>query len=295
MAVVIRRIFFPLKVKLCLLWAIFVVTAVMVLPAHARQTDASTPTVVSLDECADQYVMGLMPRTQVLALSNHAQLPDSNFRDRARGLPRVRPTLEAILSLHPQAVIRTWGGDAKLLQALQRYGIKIIGINDVSSYAQARDELFRVGHELNQDASAGIEAHRFDSALRAIVPFGHNRTVLYYTTFGYSAGPDTMVGDMLQRLGFRLETQDKGYTPLPPEVLLSLQPDVFALGFYDDPYGMRRVPGRHPLVRDYIAHHRNFTLPQTLLSCSGWFTAYDLQALSDNEAKFEAAQKGGMN
>ncbi len=98
-----------------------------------------------------------MPRAQVLALSNHANLPDSNFRDRAKGLPRVRPSLEAVLALHPDMVIRTWGGDAKLIQALQRYGIRVIGINDVNNYAQARDELFRVGHELGQDASARIE------------------------------------------------------------------------------------------------------------------------------------------
>lgn len=239
--------------------------------------------------------MGLMPRDHVLALSNHATLPDSNFRDRAKGLPRVRPTLEALLSLHPDAVVRTWGGDAKLVQALQRYGIKVIAINDINSYAEARDELYRVAHDLNQDAGADIEAHRFDEALRTVVPFGRGRTVLYYTTFGYGAGPDTMVGDMLQKLGFRLETQDKGYSPLPPEVLLSLQPDAFALGFYDDRYGMNHVPGRQPLVRDYIARHRNFVLPQSLLSCSGWFTAYDLQALSQREAAVDAARQHGAH
>ncbi|MEI9904942.1 MAG: hypothetical protein WDN06_13975 [Asticcacaulis sp.] len=127
------------------------------LSLSARAGDSAAPTIVSLDECADQYVLGLMPRAQVLALSNHANLPDSNFRDRAKGLPRVRPSLEAVLALHPDMVIRTWGGDAKLIQALQRYGIRVIGINDVNNYAQARDELFRVGHELGQDASARIE------------------------------------------------------------------------------------------------------------------------------------------
>ncbi len=243
---------------------------------------------MSLDECADQYVIGLVPRAQIGALSDHARLPDSSFRDRAAGLPRVRPSLEALLSLHPDIVVRDWGGDARLIQALEREGINVIKLNDVNSYAQARDELFRVGHELGQDAAAQIEAHRLDEALRDIVPFGHNRTVLYYTTGGYSAGPDTMAGDMLQRLGFRMESQDRGFYPVSPEVLLSLQPDVMALAFYDDAYGSRYAPGRHPLVRQFIAGRPHFTLPQQVLACSGWFTAFDLQTLSQDQAKLEA-------
>ncbi len=251
------------------------------------------PRIVSLDECADQYALGLMPREDILALSNHARLPDSSFRDRAQGLRRVRPALETLLSLHPDAVIRSWGGDAKLIQALQRHGIKVIQLNDVSNYAQARDELLRVGGVLDEDAVARIEAHRFDEALKAISPFGKGRTVLYYTPSGYTAGPDTMPGDMLQKLGFRLETQDKGFPYISPELLLSLQPDVFALGFYDDAYGMQHTPGRHPLVRAYIEQKPHFTLSKQMLSCSGWFTAYDLLALSQTEAQAEVEKGAG--
>ncbi len=289
--VVFCRHSLPQRAKLCRLLAIFaIVVAVWPAASALAQTGPQPPTVVSLDECADQYVAGLVPRAQILALSDHARLPDSNFRDRADGLPRVRASLEALLSLHPDIVVRSWGGDARLIQALQRQGIKVIGLNDVSNYAQAKDELFRVGHELGEDAGARIEAHRLDEALRDVVQFGRNRTVLYYTTGGYSAGPDTMVGDMLQRLGFRLESQDRGYNALPPEVLLSLQPDVMALAFYDDAFGGRYAPGRHPLVRAFIAARPHFILPQHMLACPGWFTAFDLEALSQDQARLEAAK-----
>ncbi len=245
-------------------------------PARAE----TPPRVVSLDGCADQYVLGLVPRSEVVALSDRATLEDSYFRDRVVGIPRVKPKLETILALQPDVVVRTWGGDARLLQRLAHYGVKIVNINDVHSYDQARNELFRVGDALDQAASAGIEAHRFDKAMADIQTIGAGRTVLYYTPGGYSAGPDTMVGDMLKHLGFRLETQDKGFFYLSPEVLLSLKPDVFALGFYDDRYAMRRVPGRHPLVRAAIAARPSLVIPARALSCAGWFTAYDLENLS---------------
>ncbi|MGA9658094.1 MAG: ABC transporter substrate-binding protein [Asticcacaulis sp.] len=257
------------------------------LPASSRPLK-----VVSLDMCADQYVLGLMPRDQILALSAQSWGADSYFSDRAKYVRRIRPRLETILALRPDAVVRTWGGDINLIKALERHHIKVLNINDISNYDQARDELLRVGQTLNEEASAQMEAHHFDQALADIVPVGDGRTALYYTPSGYSAGPDTMTGDMLRRLGFKLETQSQGYFFLSPEVLLSMHPDTFALGFYDDRYAMRRVPGRNPLIRAHIAAKPYLVLPRESLGCTGWFTAYDLVEISKlplSQGKLKAA------
>lgn len=243
------------------------------------------PRIVSLDECADQYVLGLAPRADIVAVSDHAALYDSYFRDRAQGLLHVRPSLEAVLALHPTVVVRTWQGDARLLSALQRFGVKIININDVNTFSAARDELLRVGHELDEDASARIEIHHFDQAYDDVRDIGHGRSVLYYTPSGYSVGSDTLTGDMVRRLGFHMATQDKGPFYVSPEVVLGMKPDVFALAFYDDPFAMRRVPGRNPLVRAKIAATPHFTIPARAMLCSAWFSIYDLRDLSLKEVR----------
>ncbi len=244
------------------------------------QGRAPAPKVVSLDNCADQYVLGLVPRDDILALSPRARLSDSAFRDRAEGVRRIQTRLESILALQPDIVVRTWGGDFKLIQALQAHHVQIVNIGDVKNYDEARTELLHVGGLLKQPAAAEIEAHRLTVALSETRDVGKGRRVLYYTPGGYTAGPDTMVGTMLTRLGFRLETQNKGEYFLSPEVLLSLKPDVFALAFYDDAYAMRRTPGRNPLVRHVIAQTPHFALPDDTIACAGWFTAYRLQTLS---------------
>ena len=240
----------------------------------------AAPRIVSLDECADQYVLGLVPRQQIAAVSNKAALPDSYYRDRVKGLTQVRPNAESVLALKPDMVVRTWGGDARLLQMLARNGIQVVTINDVSTFDQARTELHRAGDAMGVDAAAQAEAERFQAALDDVRPIGLDRTVLYYTPGGYSAGPNTMIGEILRKLAFRLESQDKGFFPLPPEVILSLHPDVFALGFFDDVYQMRRTPGRNPVVRRLIAATPHFTLPRRALACTGWYSAYDLRTLS---------------
>lgn len=269
-------------VILCLCAIAAVIWAGRLPPRIVPEAGTQPLKVISLDGCADQYVLALVPRSQILGLSDRARLPDSYFRERAATVRRIQPRLETILALKPDVVVRTWGGDLNLIKALEKHHVRIVNINDITSYDQAKPELFRVAAELGQDAGAGIEARRFDQAMAAIRPVGLGRTALYYTPGGYSAGPDTMVGDMLQRLGFKLETQNKGFFYLSPEVLLSMKPDIFALAFYDDHYAMRRVPGRNPLVRAKIAASPNFTLPRQSVSCSGWYTAYDLSELSQS-------------
>jgi iron complex transport system substrate-binding protein len=243
------------------------------------------PRVVSLDGCADQYVLGLVPASDILAVSDRARLDDSFYRDRAAGIRRIKPSIEAVLALQPDIVVRTWGGDLKLIKKLEQNHIKILNINDISSYGDAEIELRRVGRELGRGEEAQAEAQRFNDALIDIRPMGLGRSVLYYTPGGFSAGPDTMVGDMLKRLDFRLESQDKGYFYLSPEVLLSLDPDVFALSFYDDRYAMRRVPGRNPEVAKLIEARPHFAFPARAIACPGWFTVYDLDALSKRALK----------
>ena len=254
--------------------AAFMATGVLTAPAVAA------PRVVSLDQCADEYVLGLMPSDRIAAVSDRAAVPESYYADRARGFPRVRPTIETLLALHPDAVVRTWAGDAKLVAALKAHGINVITVNDVNTYPAARDELLRVGQLLGQDAQAAAEARAMMASLAGITPIGKGKSVLYYTPSGYSAGPDTFVGEMLRTLGYRLETADRGFPYLSPEVLLTARPDVFALGFYDDPFQSRRAPGRSELIRSRINERPHITLPVRMLACSGWYTAYDLEALS---------------
>jgi len=248
----------------------------MALSSHA----IAAPRVVSLDMCADQYVLGLVPRDNIAGISMRAQLPESFYRDRAKGLRRVPAKSEAVLALAPDVVVRTWGGDRKLLDRLAKSRIKVITINDLQNLDQAEDELLRVGAELGLSPAAQDEVQRFHAAMNAVRPIGLGRSVLYYTPGGYTAGPDTFTGDLLTRLSFRMESQTRGFYFLSPEVLLSMKPEVFALGFYEDAYAMRRVPGRHPLVRNAIEATPHFTVPATAVACGAWHAAYDLQALS---------------
>ena len=78
----------------------------------------------SLDQCADQYVLALAPRGDIVGLSTRARNADSYLRAEAAGLPQRRATREAILAARPTVVVRYWGGDARLLADLRRRGVQ---------------------------------------------------------------------------------------------------------------------------------------------------------------------------
>ena len=72
--------------------------------------------IVSLDYCADQFVLALADREQIAALSRGARRDDSYFRARAAGIRQTRGALEEVLALDPQGVVLSNGpGDPEPL------------------------------------------------------------------------------------------------------------------------------------------------------------------------------------
>jgi len=86
----------------------------------------AAPRVMSLDQCADQYVMALSPRDAIVGVSMRAGDPDSYLHAQAAGLPRRRASAESVLAARPNVVVRYWGGDALLSRTLARRGVTVV-------------------------------------------------------------------------------------------------------------------------------------------------------------------------
>ena len=76
--------------------------------------------IVSLDYCADQFVLGLADRERILALSPDAGKDFSYLRAEASGLPTVRPRSEDVLALRPDLVVRNYGGGPRAAAFFER-------------------------------------------------------------------------------------------------------------------------------------------------------------------------------
>jgi iron complex transport system substrate-binding protein len=251
--------------------------------AGVAPTRAHAQRVMSLDSCADQYVLALAPRETIVGLSPRAAAPDSFLRASAAGLPRRRATIESVLGARPEVVVRQWGGDARLTAAMTRRGIRTIGLDDVSDFDGVRANVRKVALALNRQAAGEALLADMDGGLARAAGAGRGRRALYLTPGGYTAGPSTMIDAMLRAAGFANASTQPYFSPAPLEQLVLAPPKAVVLGFFDltragaDRWG----PGRHAALRKATQGRVIASLPGAMLGCSAWFAADGALALAE--------------
>ena len=254
-----------------------VVALVLLWPAAA---EARPLRVLSLDQCADQYVLALAPEA-TLALSSRADDADSWMRQTARGRPRVRPTLEAAIGFQPDVVVRYWGGEPRLLTALEKRGTRVLTIADATDMDGVRENLKSVSRGLDQGARGQALIAHMDRRLAQAAGAGRGREAVYVTPGGYTSGSGSLIDSILKAAGFRNGVTGPGYQPLGIEKIALTPPALFVRGFFHQWRSDWRGPGRHPVVQRATQGRTVADLPASTLSCPAWFAADAAALLAD--------------
>lgn len=252
--------------------------------AHDKPIDKpiDKPRAVSLDYCADQFILSLADRDQIMALTTDAIVNHSFFRDRARGLPLYSAVLEDVLHKKPDVVIRTWGG-FKMLPVLKRAGIPVA----TAGYATNDETLYQnirlVGAALRQPKRAEklILDHQSRKSLvrnRAAQRARMNPIrVLYITPSGLTAGEDTFIDNIFILAGLTSLSQEiglKGWQSIPLEHLIQNPPDLIIGSFFDqEQYQISNWSlARHNLITHMLTTIPTIIVPGRYLSCNGIFS-----------------------
>lgn len=246
---------------------------------------AAPQRVVSLDYCADQFLLALADRDQIVALSRGSQRDDSYYRDRARGLRQTRGTLEEVLALRPDLVIRSWGGPWDAEQVYGRFSVPVLQVGDAPTFAAARADLLDAANTLGHADRGQRLARDLDARLarlRASAP-PTPPPVLYLSAGGAVAGSTSMMNAVIEAAGGRNAYVGEQWTVLPLERMVELPPATIALGFFDharsnvNPW----LPGRHPTVRRALARSKTVTLPLAAISCEAWYAIDAAETLAE--------------
>ncbi len=256
------------------------VTAALVLGLASAA--AAGPRVVSLDQCADQFVLALAPRGDIAALSYRARQPDSYLRASASGLPLRRADLESVLAVRPAVVVREWGGDAQMAGRLASLGVTVVGIDDAADFAGVRANIRRVAAALGRGPQGETLIAGMDTKLAAAGGAGRGRRLLYLTSGGFTAGRGTLVAAMIQAAGYANAASAPGFEPVSLERLALEPPDAVALGFFD-PASVRTQHwslASSPVLNRTLKGRVAASLPADILGCPAWFAADGAQSLA---------------
>lgn len=237
--------------------------------------------VVSLDYCADQYVLRLVPRARILAVSPDAAADFSYMRAAAKGVRQVRPTAEDVLLLKPDLVVRSYGGGANAGALFARAGVPVLQLGYADDLPGVRRVLTGTADALGAHARGQAMARAFDARLAALKRGGGQRSALYVTPGGVTAGPGTMIDAMFRAAGLTNFQTAPGWGTIPLERLAYATPDVVATAFQDtrwrrpDPWSA----AGHPLVRR-LAGRPTATLSGASTACGGWFVLDAVEAMA---------------
>jgi len=238
--------------------------------------------VFSLDQCADQYVLALSPRSAIVGLSPRADDADSLLAAQARGLPLRRADLETALSTRPQLVVRTYGGDRRLVRGLARRGVRVLTLDDAQDFDGVRRNLRDVGAAVGAQAAAAQLIADMDARLARSAGAWKGRSAIYLTPAAFSAGPGTLPHAILRAAGLVNAERRPGFVEVPLERLVLDPPQAVVGAFFDTELasGGNWSPGRHALMRRVVREHAVASLPGALIACPTWGAAQAVELLA---------------
>lgn len=255
----------------------FALAAFLMLLPMTAAADGERLHVVSLDYCADQFVMALADRSQILAVSADADKPFSYLSKKAEGLRQVRAITEDVVALQPDVVVRSWGGDARAMRVFARMGIKTVQIGYASDIAGAAAVTRQVADAL------GVPER--GAALVGQMPEAGTQTgkrALYVTPGGLTAGTGTMVDSLISAAGLTNFAEGNGWLALPLEALVGQTPDIALTAFFD--FGTDTTDhwsvAKHPVVKRLLAQAETYELNENRLTCPAWFVADEAHDLA---------------
>ncbi|MDZ4369849.1 MAG: ABC transporter substrate-binding protein [Phenylobacterium sp.] len=242
----------------------------------------AAPRVLSLDQCADQFVMALSPRDAIVGVSTRADDADSHLRRLAPGLPKRRVDLEGALAARPQVVVRYWGGEPRLIAALESRGVRVVTVAETADFAGIRANIRTVAAALEQPARGEALIRDMDARLAAGAGAWRGARALYLTPGGVSAGPDTLVDAILRGAGLENVERRPGFHAVSLEALALSPPKAVVLGFFDtvqlsgDSWGM----GGHRILQKVARENTVAKVPGSMLGCPNWAAAEAVSLLA---------------
>jgi len=258
-------------------WAAQTFAALVLGVAVADPAAALEPRVVSLDYCADQYVLGLADPDHVLAVSDHADDRHSYLRAQARGVPQIHDDAEDVLALHPDLIVRGYDAGGRAAAYFERLGLKTHELGFASDFDDVEAMIRRTAAALGRVETGEVRISHMRTQL-ARAADGPRLKALYMTPSGLTTGSGTLMDAFMRAAGFDnviAEEGGSGWVSLPLEQLHQQHPDVILAAFFDG----ETAPidswsaSRHSVFRRMMETTPVIYLDAAALSCGAWFMA----------------------
>jgi len=255
----------------------FLLALALALPARAAPPRPRH--IVSLNLCADQFLVRLADPAQIAGLTRLSHLPNmSPIAAEAARFPTMSASAEALLAAQPDLVLTGWPGQA---DAAGRAGLKarILVVPPANSYADIVGQVRLIASAVGHPERGEALIRRMDAELATIPKAGRGRIAADYQRRGYLSGAGTLMDDMMTRVGLRNLATELGLPPLsnlPLEQFVARRPAFLITGT-----GKARDLGSAMLEHPAIAGIPRLRLPGYFADCGTPSYPKAIRLLSD--------------
>ena len=198
-------------------------------PAPPAKAPAVPQRIVSINLCADQLVLALADRKQIVGLTKNATDDEmSGEAANARGLPLLSNSAEQILAIEPDLIVGMPASRSAALRALPEQTYPLLDLDTANTldeiYKSIRQTAVAVGHPERGDALIA----RMQGELAGLPKPGKGRVAAYYQRRGYMTGTGTLIDELMTRVGLVNLAGKLGKPPLSQlsiEEMVAAQPD----------------------------------------------------------------------
>ncbi len=243
--------------------------------------------IVSLDYCADQFVLKLADRENILALSPDAGKNFSYMRAAAAGIPTVKATAEDVLVLQPDLVVRSYGGGPNAASFFERAGVPVLNVGWTSQLdGPGPDSIPSVIEQmaagLGEPDRGAVLIAEFRRRLSAIEREHETKTALYITPSGFTTGSGSLMHEMVLAAGFENFESKPGWRPMPLERLAYEQPDIAVTAFFEEDFEYLDAWSaiRHPIARKLLDQKDTVPLHGAWTACGTWFVMDAIETMA---------------
>lgn len=267
--------------------------AIASLSAVAHAGEVQRPRrIVSLNLCADQYLLALADPAQIAGLTRNATDPAmSAAAAKARGLRILGQSAEEILAIDPDLIIGAPARRSGIMAALDGRNYRMIDLKPADSYEDIVAQTRAMAAAIGQGPRGEALIAWMNRELAALPRRPGRPVAAYYQRRGYMTGTGTLVDDLMKRVGLSNLAGNLGKPSLSQvslEEMIVAAPDYLIVESATDRITDQGTEMLHHPILDRIPRLR---LPQAWTVCGG--PAYVLAARSLSRQIEQARRSAG--
>jgi iron complex transport system substrate-binding protein len=196
--------------------------------------------IVSATEGTDEILSALVPKSKLAMVTAFSSDPKySNITEFVKGIPQTKDSsAELIISAKPDLVLLASYTKQGVVDQIKMAHIPVFEFTQFNSISDIEKNIVIVGRLVGNESEAKKMTADMETALKAIGDAVKNEkkaTVLDYSSYGFAAGSDTSVGDIIVRAGGLNAAQElKGWQKVSDEQVVKLNPDVIIVAASDE-------------------------------------------------------------